>query len=79
MELFVPMILVICLGIFWIYQFAQLMLLGDADFPGRYDKILWGVAFFLLFAPAPVAFVLWKRALVMVRTLERQQTGPSPG
>lgn len=49
------------LGIFWVYQFAQLMLLSDANFPGRYDKCLWVAAFCLACVLAPFAFLLWKR------------------
>jgi hypothetical protein len=40
-------ILGIC--IFWVYQFVQLMLLSEADFPGKYDKCLWTAAFIIAF------------------------------
>ena len=56
-------ILIVCLYIiFWFFQFVQLMLLSDADFPGRYDKCLWTAAFILAFVIAPVAFFGWKHA-----------------
>jgi hypothetical protein len=48
--------------IFWICQFVQLMLLSEADFPGKYDKCLWTAAFILTFILAPLAFVVWKHA-----------------
>jgi hypothetical protein len=31
--------------IFWVVQFVQVMLLSDADFPGKYDKGLWTAVF----------------------------------
>ena len=46
----------------WIYQFIQLMLLSDADFPGKHDKILWAAAFVLVAPVAPFAFLWWKAA-----------------
>lgn len=56
--------------IFWLLQFVQVMLLADADFPGRYDKPLWVAVFVLVFLLAPFAFLLWKRAYLAMR---RQQ------
>lgn len=50
------------IALVWIYQFIQLMLLSDADFPGKYDKILWAAAFVLVFPIAPFAFLWWKAA-----------------
>ncbi len=49
-------------AIFWIYQFIQLMLLSDTDFPGRYDKALWTAAFLLAVFLAPFAVLGWKYA-----------------
>ncbi len=48
--------------IFWIYQFVQLMLLSEIDFPGKYDKCLWTAGFILTFVVAPFAFLGWKYA-----------------
>jgi len=50
------------IALVWIYQFIQLMLLSDADFPGKYDKLLWAAAFILLFPITPFAFLWWKAA-----------------
>jgi len=50
------------IALVWIYQFIQLMLLSDADFPGKHDKILWTAAFVLVFPIAPFAFLWWKAA-----------------
>ena len=61
-----PLIIVPYVGLVvalvWIYQFIQLMLLSDADFPGKHDKVLWVVAFVLAFPVAPFAFLWWKAA-----------------
>jgi len=46
---------------FWIHQSVQLMCLSDADFPGRYDKVLWAAGFGLLFFATPIAFFVWKQ------------------
>jgi hypothetical protein len=59
---------------FWIYQFVQLMLLSDADFPGRYDKCLWTAAFIAFFVVAPFAFFGWKfayRAMLAAKAGDR--------
>ena len=37
-------ITVLAFCVFWIYQFVGLMLLSDADFPGRFDKPVWAAA-----------------------------------
>ncbi len=64
--------------IFWVWQFAQLMALGDDIFPGRYDKILWVVAFIVLNVLTAIAFIWWKQTMVAVRRQEREnQTPPS--
>jgi hypothetical protein len=54
-------------ALFWVYQFVQLMLLADSDFPGRYDKILWGAAFVFAFPVTPFAFLWWKTAFRAMR------------
>jgi len=46
----------------WVYQFVQLMLLADSDFPGKHDKALWVAAFILVCVIAPFAFLWWKTA-----------------
>lgn len=63
---FQPTILIIlaiaapAFGIFWLWQFVQLMLLSDVDFPGRYDKPLWAATFLFVWPAAPFAFLAWK-------------------
>ena len=52
----------VILCIFWVYQFVQLMLLSEVDFPGKHDKCLWTAAFLLTFPFAPFAFFGWKFA-----------------
>jgi hypothetical protein len=65
--------LVVFIAIIWLYQFIQLMLLADSDFPGKCDKILWVVAFVCVPLLAPFAFMYWKKAYLSLRTEERQQ------
>lgn len=57
----------------WIIQFSQLMTLGDDVFPGRYDKVLWVVAFVAVSPLAPFAFMWWKQILVALRKEEKGQ------
>jgi hypothetical protein len=61
----------VVLGIFWCYQFIKLMLLTDADFPSKHDKILWAVGFFVLPPLAPFAFLFWMRAYLEMRDAQR--------
>jgi hypothetical protein len=61
--------------VFWVYQFVLLMLLGDEDFPGRHDKILWVAVFVLLSVIAPFAFLWWKRACLTMRADDRRSAG----
>jgi hypothetical protein len=60
----IPLILLVLIVLlpiaFWIYQFVELMRLDDNSFNGRYDKVIWGAAFILLFPLAPIAFLYWK-------------------
>ena len=59
---FIATLILLLLLAFWVYEFVQLMLLGDADFPSRNDKTLWVVAFVMMFMAAPFAFLIWKSA-----------------
>jgi len=62
--------------IFWVYQFVQLMLFSEADFPGKYDKCLWAAAFILVFLLAPFAFLGWKcayKAMLATSTESKEQ------
>jgi hypothetical protein len=68
-------VVVLGICIFWISQFVLLMLLSDSDFPGKYDKCLWLVAFILAFVVAPFAFFVWTyayKAIVVKRAEGRQ-------
>lgn len=73
-----PLVLIAALFLllcaFWVYQFVQLMLLSDSDFPSRYDKVLWVAVFVFVGALAPFAFLLWKRAYLEVRFSEMDET-----
>jgi hypothetical protein len=61
-------------ALFWIYEFIQLMLLADEDFPGRYDKALWVAVFAVAFVVAPLAFYGWRIAhRAMQEELDRRK------
>ena len=62
MEAAVLIVVVLVVCIVWVYQFVQLMMLSEADFPGRYDKCLWTAAFIVAAGLAPFAFYGWKSA-----------------
>jgi hypothetical protein len=63
---------IIVFAAIWIYQFIQLMMLSDTDFPGKYDKILWVAAFVCVFLLAPLAFMGWKNAYLSLRAQQRR-------
>ena len=61
MEWLILIILIsVVLAVLWVYQFAQLMLLDDDLFCGRYDKPLWVTVFVLMCVLAPFAFMMWR-------------------
>jgi hypothetical protein len=66
-------VVIALLVVFWVVQFAQLMTLSDDYFPGKYDKILWVVAFVLMNVLAAFAFLWWKTILVALRKVEREE------
>jgi hypothetical protein len=72
MEL-LALLVVLAFCIFWVYQFVQLMLLSDADFPGKYDKCLWLATFILALLLAPFAFLGWKSAYQAMRAAKLGQ------
>ncbi len=74
---FLLVIIGIGICIFWVFQFVQLMLLSDGDFPGKYDKCLWTAAFILAFFVAPFAFKGWKSAYQEMSALERGTKSPT--
>jgi hypothetical protein len=47
-------------AILWVYEFVKLMALGDRDFPGQHDKVLWVVAFLVGNVLGAVAFHYWR-------------------
>ena len=73
MEAVLGTVLVLAICVFWVYQFVQLMLLSEADFPAKYDKCLWTVAFIFAFLLTPFAFFGWKYAY---RAMLASQSGP---
>ena len=65
------LVLAIAFMVFWCHQFVMLMLLSDSDFPGKNDKPVWALAFFLAFFLAPFAFVIWNYANAAMRASEK--------
>jgi hypothetical protein len=72
MTILILMVAGVILCIFWVYQFVQLMLLSEANFPGKYDKCLWTAAFIFAFLLAPLAFYGWKYAYKAMRAAETE-------
>lgn len=68
---FVGLAILLFIILFWGFEFTQLMMLADRDFPGQFDKILWVVTFLLVFPLAPFAFMYWKRGYVTLKNQER--------
>ena len=64
LSIWLLMPILVPLGWLWMTQFTHLMLMSENDFPGRQDKLIWGMAFILLFFFTPFAFWGWKSAYV---------------
>jgi hypothetical protein len=67
MQYLVILLFVLVLLVFWIIQFAQLMAMRDDEFPGRFDKILWFIAFLTLNVVAASIFLSWKQIAMASR------------
>jgi type VI protein secretion system component VasK len=80
MEALYVLVFFLALGaaIVWVSQFVQLMALGDRDFPGKYDKVLWVGAFLVANVLAAIAFHNWNRRKVSLREEKRDRDSP-PG
>lgn len=61
--------IVVALAAGWVHEFVALMRTPASAFPGRHDRLIWVVAFFLF---APLAFP----AFWMFRRSEWGETGP---
>ena len=70
------MYLILLLAVFaiffyeWFRRFISLMLLPYVCFPGRYDKLIWGLAFVFLFFVTPVTFYYWQKTYLQVKSAE---------
>ncbi len=69
----IGLLLVILFLLFWGQQFIQLLLLGDSDLPGRYDKLCWTLIFIVALPVSPFLFVYWKGAYLALRKEERAE------
>ena len=67
---FLPVLFLLAYFFLWSWQFVQLMLLEDEQFPGRSDKIMWVVVFIVFWFIAPVPFMWWKKSTLHLRELE---------
>jgi hypothetical protein len=66
-------------AVLWVATFMDLMVMPDEDFPGRYDKVLWVLAF--LVQPVfigPIAFALWKEKNRRRLRAQRQRPPEAP-
>lgn len=70
----IPITLVALFLLYWIGQFVFFMSLEDSLFPGRYDKVLWAVGFFICPILVPPAFHLWRNT----RERARRRDLPTP-
>lgn len=50
----------IALIIFWLCQVLSLMQMNDDTFPGRFDKLTWGIILSITFVLGAIAFAIWK-------------------
>lgn len=58
------LIMAIAFAVFWCYQLVFLMMMEDSLFPGKQDKLIWGVLFALVAGLAPFAFLFWRKAML---------------
>jgi RsiW-degrading membrane proteinase PrsW (M82 family) len=65
--------LAVSVAVLWVCEFVQLMALGDRDFPGQHDKVLWVVAFLVGNVLGAIAFHYWRLLP------ERFRKGTPPG
>jgi hypothetical protein len=57
----IPIILLLIF--FWFREFIFMMSLNDSNFPGKSDKVLWFIIFFILPLFAPFLFRAWKKII----------------
>lgn len=78
MEILTAAILVLMPVLFyeWFRRFITLMLLTDDCFPGKHDKLIWGLAFVFLFPIAPVTFFYWQKTYLEVQDAEAKASIP---
>ena len=54
------LILMVCVGIFWVFEFVDFMKMTSDEFANEHDRFIWGAAFVLVFPATPFAFFLWR-------------------
>ncbi|MEC7565013.1 MAG: hypothetical protein VX738_04955 [Planctomycetota bacterium] len=70
MSILLPVLFALGYLFLWSWQFVQLMLLEDKQFPGKSDKTMWVVVFIVFWFIAPVPFMWWKKSIIHLRELE---------
>jgi hypothetical protein len=63
--LYVVMLILVSVALFvrnWYHEFSYLMSLGDASFPGRYDKPIWAALLILLPPVGALTFWFYRRS-----------------
>ena len=70
MEILFLLLLLLFFSTYWGKGFIQLMLLPDDCFPGKNDKLVWGLAFVFLFPVTPTVFYYWQQAYLVVKESE---------
>ena len=66
LDIFLLLISIIII-FFWYKEFVFMMALEDSDYPGKKDKILWFIVFFVFPFLAPFLFRTWKKAIKILR------------
>lgn len=69
MYLFMIM-LAVCLAAFWLWQVVTLMQMSDAAFPGRLDKLTWGIILAVTSVLGAFAFFIWKNTVKTDRQID---------
>ncbi|MCA8942409.1 MAG: hypothetical protein KDB80_07580 [Planctomycetes bacterium] len=59
----------------WVFQFVELMSLGDEELGGVHARIGWVAAFVLLWVLAPFAFLVWRSRAADSSGRRRERSG----
>lgn len=51
---------IIGLAVLWIIQFWDVVTCDDMDFPGKNDKLMWGLIVFFGSIPGAISYAVWR-------------------